>query len=98
MLQKEDSMEEAEREKQFSRTTLDTIANGALKEKFAEALAHLMANVDDPNTEAKQKRRISIEIDFTPDGSRQSVEVVAKVKSKLASTKAAESVLFVVRN
>lgn len=89
---------EAEAEKTFSRTTIESIAGGAVKEQFQDALLHVLSNVDDLNTDAKAKRRITIEVDFEPDGSRQSIEVSLKVKTKLAEPKKAESVIFVVRD
>ena len=91
-------MEKSEVEKTFSRTTLETIANGAVREQFADALLKVLANVDDINTEPKQKRKITIEIEFQPDGSRQSMETSVRVKTKLAPIRNVESVIFVVRD
>lgn len=82
----------------FNRTTLETIAGGSLREQFEDALTRVMANIDDLNCEAKAKRTITLEIEFAPDGSRQAVTVAAKAKTKLASPKKAESVIFVVRD
>ena len=86
------------RDERYQRTTLMTIANGAVAEQFRHELLRVMANVDDLNTEAKAKRTLSIEFEFTPDGSRQTIETTAKIKTKLCGPKAAESVIFVVRD
>ena len=91
-------MEKSEVEKTFSRTTLATIASGAVEEQFNDALLKVLANVDDINTEAKAKRRITIDIEFSPDGSRQSLETSVRVKAKLAPIRDSESVIFIVRD
>lgn len=85
-------------DERYSRTTLESIANGEVAEKFASELLRVMANVDDLNTEAKDTRSISIEFKFTPDGSRQAIETVVKIKTKLCGPRATESVVFVVRD
>lgn len=82
----------------FKRTDLTTIANGAIVEQFQEQLLRVMANVDDLNTEAKAARKITIEVDFLPDASRQSMQVKTHLKTKLASPKKSESLIFVVRD
>ena len=90
--------EQKSTEAEYRKTQLDTIAGGKLPELFQYELDRILANIDDLNAEAKDKRKITIELTFTPDGSRQAVGVEAVVKSKLSAPKAAEGVIFVVRD
>lgn len=83
---------------EFSPTKIETIAGGAVPELFEAELARVMSNIDDLNAPAKQKRTLTLEFTFKPDSSRQAVEVNVVAKSKLASPKVVESVVFVVRN
>ncbi len=85
-------------EERYQRTTLTTIAGGALPELFAEELRRVMANIDDPNTPAKAKRSITIQITLEPEGSRSAIAITAEVRSKLASPACSEGTLFVVRD
>ncbi|HLW72149.1 MAG TPA: hypothetical protein VKS22_16185 [Candidatus Binataceae bacterium] len=89
MAEKENGKEE------YSPTSITTLAQGAVEEQFADALMKVMADIDDLNVEAKQKRTITIECEFEPDKTRQAVAVQVKVKTKLAGLKPAESVIFV---
>jgi len=82
----------------YQRTTIANIANGALAEQFQDALLKVLANVDDPNTETKAKRKITIELDLTPDATGRALQVAISVKTKLAAPKEAESTLFIVRD
>lgn len=90
--------EKSEGDPRYQRTELDTIASGAVKAHFKNELLRVLANVDDLNTEAKASRKITIEFTFTPDGSRQAIETYIKLSTKLCGPKAAESVIFVVRD
>lgn len=87
-----------EEKEEFGATGLNTIAGGAVPELFAYELDRVLRNVDDPNTEPKTKRKVTIELTFTPDASRQAIEVTAFVKSKLAAAKGGQGVIFVVRD
>ena len=62
---------------------LDTLAGGALAEKFAVELASVLANIRDPNTKATAKREITLKIGFTPSPNRDSSLVSIKADSKL---------------
>jgi len=50
---------------------LDTIAEGAAKDLFANALEKVLGNIEDPNTEAKAKREITLTFRFTVDEERR---------------------------
>ncbi len=86
------------KDENFQRTSLASIANGEVAEKFQYELLRVMANVDDLNCDARAARKITMEFTFTPDGSRQAIETTVAIKTKLVGPKAAETVVFVVRD
>lgn len=68
--------------------TLDSLGRGALEEKFQDALAEVVKNTCDPNTDSVAKRKLTIELTFTPDkNDRNRCELTTKVTAKLGSTK-----------
>lgn len=64
--------------------TLASIADGAAEELFANALAQVLANIDDPNTDAKAARAITITVTMKPNEQRAQASVVVKCATKLA--------------
>ena len=66
--------------------TLANLGNGAAVEKFNESLQSVIANVLDPNTEAKTKRRIVLEVTFVPDRDRDIGAVTVSCQARLAPT------------
>jgi len=77
------------------RVSLDTIAGGAIGELFSEELMRVLANITDPNTDAKTSRKITIEVSFAPNEDRDETGVKVKCSSKLAGIKTVETRLFV---
>jgi len=67
--------------------SLDTLAGGALPEKFAHQLRLVLDNILDPNTEAEQKRSIEIKITFRPEDDRARVDADVDIRAKLAAPK-----------
>ncbi len=74
---------------------LSTIGAGATAEKFQAELRAVMANIRDPNTDPKAKRKIVLEFTFYPDQDRETVLVAITASSKLGSTKPSGDVLFI---
>jgi hypothetical protein len=66
---------------------LSFMANGAIQEKLDCELEKIFNNIHDPNTEAKDKRAITIKLEFTPDDNRQTVKVNSNISIKLANVK-----------
>lgn len=62
---------------------LEKFADGALSEKFNTGLKEVLENIADPNTETKKKRKLMIELNFTPDDERELSMVDITVKTKL---------------
>lgn len=67
-----------------SNVQLEELANGALAEKFQQVLAKVVDNLRDVNTSYKTKRRITIQLDFIQDESREDVICDVAVGCKLA--------------
>lgn len=63
---------------------LKNIAGGALQAKFNKAMEAEVANLLDPNTPSKDKRKITIEMTFVTDEERTQVASTVSVKQKLA--------------
>lgn len=44
---------------------LDNLAEGALTEKVNQGINEVLANIQDPNTDWKKKRKLTIELTFS---------------------------------
>ena len=66
--------------------TLANLGGGAAVEKFNESLQAVIGNIMDPNTEAKTKRRIVLEVTFVPDRDRDIGAVTVSCQARLAPT------------
>lgn len=78
--------------------TLATMADGAADELFSDALSKVLANIEDPNTDAREKRTITLRFEFTADEERNvgSMKVVPTIK--LAGTKGLKVGLYLGRH
>lgn len=74
---------------------LSEVANGAVQEKFEHELARVAKNIEDPNTDAKKKRKITINIDFMPTDDRSSVIIGTQVKPTLVPEDAVGTTLLI---
>lgn len=63
---------------------LSEMANGAIQEKLEVELEKLFENIHDPNTKPKDKRSITIKLEFTPDDNRQVTNLNSSFATKLA--------------
>jgi uncharacterized protein YajQ (UPF0234 family) len=66
---------------------LSRLANGAIQEKLDVELQKVFDNIHDPNTEAKDKRTVTIKLEFVPDDNRQTVKLNSNISIKLANVK-----------
>lgn len=64
--------------------SLSNFCGGALQEKFNEAAAQVMGNLQDPNTPWKNKREICVKISFSQNEDRDDMAVDVSVTTKLA--------------
>lgn len=67
--------------------TLGNIADKAANELFSHELDKVMRNIDDPNTSAKGKRKLTLSFTFEPDADRHEVKTTVEVKSTLTPVK-----------
>jgi len=67
--------------------TLESLASKGLEERFAIAVADLVENVRDPNTEAQKSRKITISIEVKPDAERRNFTVAFDVSTTLPRAK-----------
>jgi hypothetical protein len=78
--------------------SLATIARGSAMERFEDALAEVVENITDPNTDAEEKRKITLDIVFDPSPERMVVGVQVLCKTKLAPPSSTTSVVYVGRD
>lgn len=65
---------------------LDQLAQGGLQELFDMNVKKIFENIQDLNTEAKIKRKMTITLEFTPDDNRGAISMHSLVKLALAPT------------
>lgn len=68
----------------LNKVELKDIVGGALQEKFNKAFEKVIDNLQDVNTSYKNKRKITIQLDFTQNEARDDVHVDVAVVEKLA--------------
>ena len=66
---------------------LEKFAEGALAEKMNGALKEVLENIQDPNTDFKFKRKLTLEMIFVSGEDRELAEVSMIAKTKLAPNK-----------
>ena len=69
------------------RITLEEIADGAAEELFQDALAEVLRNIQDPNTDWRGKRSISLQFQFIADEKRQVGSILVSSAKKLSPLK-----------
>lgn len=77
---------------------LETIADGALAELFAKAVDEVMENIQDLNTDAEAKRRITLTLTFSPNEQRNTAAVGIAAATKLAGVRSATTTVFMGRH
>lgn len=68
---------------------LENFAGGELAEKFEDAMKKVIANMMDPNTPYKNKRKITIDLSLEQNEDRSDVAIDCTVKTTLAPVKSA---------
>lgn len=71
----------------MAKVNLETFAGGALQEKFDDAMEKVLANMLDPNTPWKNKRKITVDVTFEQNEDRDDTSVDVSVVPKLAAVK-----------
>lgn len=86
------------RSKEFEKVCLANLGHGVAAELVDREIEEVMRNVTDPNTVAKAKRKIIMEITLAPDERRETCAVVVSCYSKLARVKPHESTVHVLKD
>lgn len=73
---------------------LTALAGGALEERWQVELERVQENIADPNTDAKQKRVITMTVEITPNSDRNLGDVTVSVTSKLSASKKVATLFY----
>lgn len=71
----------------MNKLTLATVGDGVAEELFQNALARILANIEDVNTDAEAKRSITLTMTFEPTADRRGAKVFVGCAMKVAGTK-----------
>ena len=77
---------------------LDTLGQGAAVERFGLALQKVLDNIQDPNTNPKAKRSVTLKVTISPAEDRSVSDVQIDVLEKLAPIKPFGTRLFMGRD
>lgn len=75
--------------------SLATLMGGLAVERFDDEMQNVLKNIVDPNTPAKAKRSIKLEVTFKPDRDRDMGHIEIAVSSKLAPAEKAQTRVFI---
>lgn len=67
-----------------------TLMGGAAEERFNDAIAVVLRNMVDPNTDYNVARSVTVEVSLVPNEMRDSARMKLVVKTKLAPAKSVE--------
>jgi len=70
------------------------MAAGAISERADYEVGKIIGNILDPNTSATKKRKLTLEVTFTPDDERRHIGVTVTAKSKLEPTSPVATSLY----
>lgn len=73
---------------------LETLADGAAKDLFESAFRQALENIDDPNTDWKKPRRISLVFTIRTDETRKMGDVEVACSTKFPGVKAVGTRIF----
>lgn len=74
------------------------LAGGAVEEALQHGLQEVMNNIDDPNTEAKKARKLTLTVSFKPNEQRNVSETEFAVKTSLVPAKGINTTLLMDRD
>lgn len=79
---------------ELAELTLENLKGGAVPVLFQRELTKVLANIQDPNTPAKKKRRITITVDLTPEEDRERATLALQVSSSVPAHKPEASLIY----
>lgn len=86
------------KDNQNIRFNVSELQEGAVQERVDAEVKRIMANILDVNTAFKVKRKLTIDITFESDESRQVIATSAQVKSKLAPAESVATTILAGRD
>lgn len=75
--------------------TVKNLYNGGVMERIQEEIQRVIANISDPNTEAKKPRKVKMEMTIKPNEQRNTAEVVVSTSSVLQSPRPIETSIMI---
>ena len=81
--------------KDDNRKSILEMARGAFLERADCEMARVIENILDPNTSAREKRKLTLTLEFKPDDTRQNIAVSCTVKAALAPMNPSTTFLYV---
>lgn len=79
--------------------SIESLCGGAVNERINRALRKVSDNILDPNTDAKKKRKITLELTFLPNkDDREEVAVEAHVTMKIAPEEGVATKFYINRD
>lgn len=82
----------------MNKVELASLVGGALQEKFNKSFEKVIENLQDTNTSFKNKRSITIKLDFVQNETRDDVSVSIDVVEKLAPQAAMKTSFYIGKN
>ena len=82
-------------EKEMKDVTIETVAGGAIPERFEHAWDQVLKNILDPNTDPKEVRSVTIEVAVKPGGERDIGAIKLSVRAKLAPPKPVMGTVYI---
>ena len=79
----------------MNKLTIENLYGGGVVERLHEELEKVIANICDPNTPAKKKRKVKLEISISPNEMRNMAEVLVTASSVLAPPEAIETSIYI---
>lgn len=77
---------------------ISNLADGAVQEKIDREVRKIVANILDVNTAFKPSRKLIIDVEFSPDSTRQVIETNVTVKSKIQPSESVSTLMMAGRN
>lgn len=74
--------------------SLHNLGAGAAMEKFDRELSRVLENIVDPNTRPKKPRKVTLELQLTPNEDRTAANVRIEVRSSLAPPRGVDTRFF----
>ncbi len=65
----------------------DSLGSDGLREIFERGLSEIISNIEDPNTDWKKARKLTVEVNFKPNEQRNFAEMTYGVKVSSAPVK-----------